>query len=82
MRHDVALWAGITSFFGSILAIITIDILNPDHALQLVGAVIVGILTAGGVYAQQRLVDARLARRLEDRAAESTGHAGSDKESS
>lgn len=72
MRHEIALWAGVTSFFGSILAIATIDVLNPDNALQFIGALVVGLITAGGVYSQQRLADAKLRRQVEDRERDQT----------
>jgi hypothetical protein len=54
-RHDVALWAGTAAFFGSLLAIGTFDILNPDQVLEYAGAIVVAGITAGGVYAKERL---------------------------
>lgn len=67
MKHDIALWAGIAAFFGTVLAIATIDVLEPGHALQFFGALIVGALTGGGVYAKQRLDDAKTRQRIEDK---------------
>jgi hypothetical protein len=54
-RHDVALWAGVAAFFGSLLAIGVFDVLNPAKAAEYVGAVIVAGITAGAVYAKERL---------------------------
>ena len=57
--HEVALWAGVAAFFGSLLAIGAFDILNPDQWVEYLGAFIVALITAGGVYAKQRLNDAK-----------------------
>lgn len=57
--HETAFWAGIASFFGSLLAIGTIDILNPDKAVQYLTAFFVAIITGASVYAKQRLEDAK-----------------------
>jgi hypothetical protein len=57
MRHQVALWAGIASFFTTVLAIGAIDILNPSDRVQFLGGVFVGLITAGAVYSKQRLDD-------------------------
>lgn len=59
MRHQVALWAGIAAFFSTILAIGAIDILDPSDRVQFVGGIVVGLITAGAVYAKQRLDDAK-----------------------
>jgi uncharacterized membrane protein YjjB (DUF3815 family) len=61
-RHDVALWAGVVAFFGSLLAIGIFDILNPEQWAEYLGALIVAFITAGGVYSKQRLDDAKRAR--------------------
>jgi hypothetical protein len=57
--HQVALWAGVAAFFGSLLAIGIFDILNPDQWQEYLGSLIVAFITAGGVYAKQRLDDAK-----------------------
>ena len=54
-RHDIALWAGLAAFFGSLLAIGIFDVLNPDQAAEYLGALIVAAITAGGVYSKERL---------------------------
>lgn len=54
-RHDVALWAGIAAFFGSLLAIGVFDVFNPDQWIEYLGSFIVAGITAGGVYAKERL---------------------------
>lgn len=57
--HQVALWAGIGAFFSTVLAIGAIDILDPSDRVQFFGAAFVGLITAGAVYAKQRLDDAK-----------------------
>ena len=37
-RHDVALWAGVAAFFGSLLAIGIFDVLDPTKAAEYLGA--------------------------------------------
>jgi hypothetical protein len=54
-RHDVALWAGIVAFFGSLLAIGIFDVFDADQWAEYLGAIIVAAITAGGVYAKERL---------------------------
>jgi hypothetical protein len=57
--HETALWAGVAAFFGSLLAIGVFDVLDPDEILEYFGALIVAFITAGSVYAKQRLDDAK-----------------------
>lgn len=54
-RHDVALWAGVASFFASLLAIGIFDLLNPDQWKEYLGALAVAFITGGSVYAKERL---------------------------
>jgi hypothetical protein len=62
MRNHLAFWAGTSAFFGSILAIGAIDILNPSDQLRFVGAVVVALFTSLGVYSKQRLDDEKQTR--------------------
>ena len=57
--HDVALWAAVASFFGSLLTISAVDILNPDRVVQYLAAIIVGLITGGAVYSKERLAEAK-----------------------
>jgi len=57
--HDIALWSGMFAFFGSLLAIGIFDVFNPDQWVEYLGALIVAAITAGSVYAKQRLDDAK-----------------------
>jgi len=57
--HEIALWTGIFAFFSSLIAIGIFDVFNPDQWVEYVGALIVAFLTAGSVYAKQRLDDAK-----------------------
>jgi hypothetical protein len=61
--HEVALWAGVVAFFGSLLAIGIFDIFEPDKWAEYLGSIIVAAITAGGVYAKQRLDDAKKVKR-------------------
>jgi hypothetical protein len=60
--HQVALWAGVAAFFGSLLAIGVFDVFEPEQWVQYLGAIVVAGITAGGVYAKERLDDAKRAR--------------------
>ena len=57
--HAVALWAGIVSFFGGLLAIGAIDIFSLSGVAEFAASIIVALVTAFGVYAKQRLDDAK-----------------------
>ena len=66
MSHEIALWAGVAAFFGSLLAIGIFDLFNPDQWAEYVGALIVAFITAGAVYSKQRLSDAQNEKRKRD----------------
>jgi cyclopropane fatty-acyl-phospholipid synthase-like methyltransferase len=53
-RLAVAVWAGVAAFFASLVTIGVFDVLNPDQWLEYFGAVIVAVITAGGVFAKER----------------------------
>jgi hypothetical protein len=57
--HDVALWAGVSAFFASVLAVGVIDIFTLSGGAEFAVSVLVAAVTAGGVYAKQRLDDAK-----------------------
>lgn len=63
-NHATALWAGVSAFFGSLLAIGIFDVLNPDQWAEYLGAIIVALITAGAVYSKQRLDDAKKAEKV------------------
>lgn len=54
-RHEVALWSGVAAFFGSLLAIGLFDVFDADQWAEYLGAIIVAGITAGAVYAKERL---------------------------
>lgn len=58
-RNDVALWSGVAAFFASLLAIGIFDVFDASQAYEYLGALIVAGITAGSVYAKQRLDDAK-----------------------
>jgi len=57
--QEVSMWAGVAAFFGSLLAIGIFDVFEPDQWVEYIGALIVGFITAGAIYAQQRLAFAK-----------------------
>lgn len=60
--NQVALWAGVAAFFGTLLAVGAIDILNPSAAVQYISALFTAGITSGAVYSKQRLDDAKEGR--------------------
>jgi hypothetical protein len=57
--HEVALWASVAAFFGSLLAIGIFDVFNPDQMYEYLGAIIVAFITGGSVYSKERLDEAK-----------------------
>jgi hypothetical protein len=66
--HEVALWAGVAAFFGSLLTVGIVDLVNLGEWVEYVGALLVALITAGGVYSQQRLSDAKKAEQAKEKA--------------
>jgi hypothetical protein len=62
-RHDVAVWAGAASFFGSLLAISAIDIFETQGIVDFAWSLLVAAITAGAVYSKERLTAAKKAER-------------------
>ncbi len=58
-HNDVALWAGVSAFFGSLLALGLFDLLDIKGWWALFSGIIVAGVTAGGVYAKERLNTAK-----------------------
>ena len=65
-NHAVALWAGVAAFFGSLLAIGTLEILDPNDLIKLAGSIFVALITGGSVYAHERLADAKAEREADE----------------
>jgi hypothetical protein len=59
IKHEIAWWASVAAFFGSLATIGAIDIVNPNNTLKLLGSIIIAIITGGGVYSKQRLDEAK-----------------------
>jgi len=57
-KHEIALWAGVVAFFGSLLAIGIFDAFEPDQWVEYLGAFLVAGITGGSIYAKQRYDDA------------------------
>ena len=53
--QEVSLWAALAAFFGSILAIGTIEILNPNDFVKFATSLFVAAITGGAVYSRERL---------------------------
>jgi hypothetical protein len=58
-NHQIALWAGVSSFFGSLLAVGIFDVFNPDQVLEYIGALLIAFITSGSVYAKIRYDEAK-----------------------
>jgi hypothetical protein len=71
VKHEVALWAGVAAFFGSLVAIELIDVIKPGQWIQFVGSLIVAGITAGSVYSKERLSEAKKAEKAEKARADS-----------
>jgi hypothetical protein len=59
VKHEVAWWAAVAAFFGSLLTIGVVDILKPDDLIKMATSLIIAVITGGSVYAKQRLDEAR-----------------------
>jgi hypothetical protein len=57
--NEVALWSGVAAFFASLLAVGIFDVIDADQVWEYLGAIVVAVITAGSVYAKQRLDDAK-----------------------
>jgi hypothetical protein len=62
VKNHLAFWAGTSAFFGSILAIGAIDILNPNDQLRFLGGVFIALFTGFAVYSKQKLDDEKQTR--------------------
>lgn len=58
-RDNVPLWAGVSAFFSSLVAIGVIDWLTPTDVLRYLGAIFVALVTGGAIYSKQKLEEAR-----------------------
>lgn len=61
-KNQLALWAGLTSFFSTLLAIGTINIFDPSNRIRFVGGLFVGFITSAAVYSRQRMNDEKEGR--------------------
>ncbi len=58
-NNQVALWAGVAAFFGSVLAVGVFDLLNIDGWKAFFSSLVVSAFTAGAVYAKERYEHAK-----------------------
>lgn len=66
MDHQVAFWAGLFAFFSSLLAIGIFDLLEKNHWLDYIGALIVAFITGASIYTKQRLHEAKKKDRMKE----------------
>jgi hypothetical protein len=60
--HQVALWASIAAFFGSLASFTLVDIISPGEWVKALAALLTAAVVAGGVYSHERLADAKAER--------------------
>jgi len=65
--HEVALWAGVAAFFGSLATIGAVELINPAQLLKFAGSLVIALITGGAVYAKQRLDDAKREQQIKER---------------
>lgn len=61
-NHEIAVWSGVSTFFGSLLGIGILDVFNPSDRIRLIGAVILALITGLSVYSKQRYDEAKKKR--------------------
>ncbi len=54
-NNHVALWAAVSAFFGTVLAVGVFDLLNVEGWKAFLSALVVAAFTAAAVYAKERL---------------------------
>ena len=64
MNGEIALWAGVASFFGSLLASGIFDVFGSVEWESYLGAFLVAGITGGAVYAGERYNAAKSAQRV------------------
>lgn len=57
--HEVALWAGLSAFFGNLVGLKLLELVSGNDWAQLAGALVVSLIVAGAVYSKERLEAAR-----------------------
>lgn len=58
-EHEVAVWSGVAAFFAYLLAVGIFDLIDTRDWIHYAGAFVAAGITAGAVYARERLQDAR-----------------------
>ena len=56
---EVALWAGVAAFFGSVLAVGAFDLFGIDGLWEFAISIVVALFTGGAIYAKERLAFAK-----------------------
>ena len=63
--NHLALWAGVSSLFATLLGVATISLFNPDYKFQILGVLAISVITGSTVYTRQKLDDAKTERLAE-----------------
>lgn len=66
-NHQVAWWASVAAFFGSLASFTLVDIISPGEWVKALAALLTACIVAGGVYSTERLRDAKAERGEEDK---------------
>lgn len=59
---EIALWAGLSAFFGNLVGLKLLELLSHNDLIQIAGAVFVSLIVAGAVYSKERLQAAKARR--------------------
>jgi uncharacterized membrane protein YjjB (DUF3815 family) len=60
--REIALWAGLSAFFGNLVGLKVLEHVSGDDWAQFAGAVVVSLIVAGAVYSKERLSAAKQRR--------------------
>jgi len=59
MKHDVALWAGLTALFTNLAAIFAVDTIGSNNQAKILGVIGASLIVGATVYCKQRWDDAK-----------------------
>ena len=57
--HAVALWAGLSAFFGNIIGLKVLEVISGNDIVQILSALLISAFVGGAVYSRERLAVAR-----------------------
>ena len=62
MKHELALWAGLTALFTNLTAIAAVDIIGSNNQAKIISILITSVIVGATVYSKQRMDDAKSKR--------------------